>query len=425
MNLTPIKTLFHVEKGSLQSSKCTPGSFNFITAAAEWKTHNDYSHTGEALVFAAAASGSLGRTHYVNGDFIASDLCFILTPKDEKQHPVDLKFYHLIFNTLRTEIVRNTKSGTSKEAIGKTVFGNYQIPYFQVSRQVSIREQFMSLQADSLKLENELTHQLSLVQQLRQAFLREAMQGKLVPQDPNDEPASVLLERIKAEKEQLVKEKKIKKQKPLPSISEDEIPFEIPESWVWCRLGEIVNLITSGSRGWAKYYSKEGAKFLRMGNLSKDSYNLRLDNIQLVNPPDNSEGKRTQLKENDILVSITGEVGNLGLIPKDFGRSYINQHTGLIRLNKNILPLFVANCFLSPFLKEQFNKPQRGLKNSFRLTDLEYLTIPLAPISEQKRIIASLREIMSFCDKVESCVKKSKKQNNMLLQRILMECLNK
>ena len=75
MSLMKISDLFHFEKGSLQSSKCEEGVYDFITAAADWKKHNDFSHNCEALIFAAAASGSLGRTHYVNGKFISSDLC--------------------------------------------------------------------------------------------------------------------------------------------------------------------------------------------------------------------------------------------------------------------------------------------------------------------------------------------------------------
>lgn len=86
-----IEDLFDFEKGTLQSSKCTPGKYTFITAAEEWKTHESYTHDCEALVFAMAASGSLGRTHYVNGKFISSDLCFILTPKKELK--LDLLFY--------------------------------------------------------------------------------------------------------------------------------------------------------------------------------------------------------------------------------------------------------------------------------------------------------------------------------------------
>ena len=103
MSLKKINQLFNFEKGVLQSSKCIEGEYNFITAAADWKTHNEYSHDCEALIFAAAASGSLGRTHYVNGKFISSDLCFILTPKEPEKLPVDLKFYHIIFNLYKNE----------------------------------------------------------------------------------------------------------------------------------------------------------------------------------------------------------------------------------------------------------------------------------------------------------------------------------
>ncbi len=91
-----IDEIFSFEKGLLQSTKCVPGDFDFITASSEWKTHNEYTHDCEALIFAAAASGSLGRTHYVNGKFVSSDLCFIITPKDQENLPVDLKFYHIL-----------------------------------------------------------------------------------------------------------------------------------------------------------------------------------------------------------------------------------------------------------------------------------------------------------------------------------------
>ena len=91
-----IGDLFELEKGSLQSSKCTEGEFDFITTSKVWKTHNEFSHNIEALIFAAMASGSLGRTHYVNGKFITSDLCYILTPKNNDKYPIDLKFYHFV-----------------------------------------------------------------------------------------------------------------------------------------------------------------------------------------------------------------------------------------------------------------------------------------------------------------------------------------
>ena len=133
--MLPIGKLFNLEKGSLQSTKCTAGKFDFITAAEEWKTHNQYSHECEALVFAAAASGSLGRTHYVDGKFTSSDLCFILTPKSEEEYPLNLNFYHFVFSSLRPSIVAATKSGTSKESINQTNLRKYELPYFEIEQQ--------------------------------------------------------------------------------------------------------------------------------------------------------------------------------------------------------------------------------------------------------------------------------------------------
>ena len=110
-------------------------------------------------------------------------------------------------------------------------------------------------------MDNELSFQLTQLENLNQAILQEAVQGKLVPQDPNDEPAGELLKRIKAEKE-----KSGKKEKPLPLIKPEEIPFEIPESWVWCRLGEIA-YVTSGSTPSKDAFVDEGIPFLKMYNL--------------------------------------------------------------------------------------------------------------------------------------------------------------
>ncbi len=127
--------MFDFEKGQLQSSKNTEGQYTFITAAQEWKTHESFTHDCEALIFAAAASGSLGRTHYYNGKFIASDLCFVLTPKEKYKNLIDIKFYHTIFNSLKEDIVKQTSTGTSKVSINKTNFGNYEIPLFDIDHQ--------------------------------------------------------------------------------------------------------------------------------------------------------------------------------------------------------------------------------------------------------------------------------------------------
>jgi type I restriction enzyme, S subunit len=422
MSLMKIKDLFHFEKGGLQSSKCTPGEYDFITAAADWKTHNEYSHECEALIFAAAASGSLGRTHYVNGKFISSDLCFIITPKDPINYPIDLKFYHLIFQAFKDEIVRNTKAGTSKEAIGLTAFGKYKLPYFEIEKQQEVKEQFVAAQESTIGLDSQLTHQRDLVKQLRQAFLREAMQGKLVPQDPNDEPASVLLEKIKAEKERLIKEGKIKKQKPLPPITAAEIPFEIPENWVWCRLNDICLAIIDCPHSTPKYIEtnteyygidtnciNDKGEIIRLRGLSYESYQERV--------------KRLVPQENDIVYAREGSIGRATFVPPD-SNICLGQRVMLFRPPSAISHHFLMYVVTEESYKQRLLAKHRGMgAKHVNVKDIVESALALPPLSEQKRIVAKLDELMQYCDALEASIKASQQQNELLLQQVLREAL--
>jgi restriction endonuclease S subunit len=315
MSLVKIKDLFHFEKGTLQSTKATPGEYDFITAAADWKTHNEFTHDCEALIFAAAASGSLGRTHYVNGKFISSDLCFILTPKDEEKYPIDLKFYHLIFNAFKEEIVRNTKSGTSKEAIGLAVFGSYEFPYFEIEKQQETKSQFIKAQVSSLALDKELIIQLQIIKQLRQTFLTEAMRGKLVEQDPTDETATTLLNIIKTEKKRIVKEKKIKDKKTLLPITKSDIPFDIPKNWSWCKLGDLFEIVRGSSprpKGDPRYWSKTRTQYHW---ITIADFTPFQDNGKLIDTygflTEAGSKKSRKVKKGDLLIACSG-VGSVG-----------------------------------------------------------------------------------------------------------------
>jgi type I restriction enzyme S subunit len=268
-----------------------------------------------------------------------------------------------------------------------------------------------------------LTTRPDQIKQVRQTILNLAVRGKLVPQSPNDEQASKLLKRIEAEKRRLVRDGVIGKQASLATIDESTLPFCLPSGWCWSRLGGLVQLVTSGSRDWAKYYSSEGAIFLRMGNLSRDSYRLRLSNIQHVSPPIDGEGSRTKLKEGDILISITGEVGLLGLIPSGFGDAYINQHTCLVRPMEQLMGCYLPQVFCAPFGQEQFDEPQRGLKNSFRLTDVTDFLVPVPPLAEQHRIVAKVDELMVLCDKLEASLRTTKTETSRLLASVLHHAL--
>ena len=422
MSLVSISDLFDFEKGSLQSSKNTPGEFDFITASSEWKNHNEFTHNCEALIFAAAASGSLGRTHYVNGKFISSDLCFIITPKNENKYPIDLKFYHIIFNTFKEDIVKNTKAGTSKEAIGLKSFGNYKLPYFDINVQKEIRKKINLLKKDTFTIDFELTNQLNLIKQLRQSFLREAMQGKLVSNKTKDSKAGAeLLAEIQTEKENLIKEKKIKKSKPLPPISEEEIPFEIPENWVWCRLGEICIKITDGFHNTPPKV-QNGFPYIAATHVKSDK--IDWDNCNYVAEKYHKElyNKTTPNKGEVLIVNIGAGCGTPAIIDVDYEFSFKN--TAILKFNQ----ILTSNKFLFYYFilrKDEFylNLTKGGLQPFLSLKILNEISVSLPPLEIQERIVSKLDELMRFCDHLENSIKKSQKLNEQLLQQVLREAL--
>jgi type I restriction enzyme, S subunit len=185
----------------------------------------------------------------------------------------------------------------------------------------------------------------------------------------------------------------------------------------------VAKLITSGSRDWAKYYSEKGAIFVTMGNLSRGHYDLRMNSIRHVNPPKNGEGSRTKLEGNDLLISITGDVGNLGLVPIDFGEGYINQHTCLLRFMPSVQNRYFPELMRSPWAKYQFDAPQRGIKNSFRLGDVGEMIIPIPPLAEQHRIVAKVDELMALCDQLETQLNTTETDSRRLLEAVLHEAL--
>lgn len=130
-----IGKIFNIEKGSVQSSKREEGEYTFVTASDTWLTHSEYTHDCEALVFVFGAGGSLGKVHYIKGKFVASDLCFVLTPKNPK---TNLKYYYAYFNARRKDIVKRLARGTNKKAINDARFKAYKVMYPEKSEQDAV-----------------------------------------------------------------------------------------------------------------------------------------------------------------------------------------------------------------------------------------------------------------------------------------------
>lgn len=157
-NSVPFGDLFEVGvKGTLQSENADPdGEFDFITASEQWKKHTEYSHDMEAIIYAIGAEGSLGRAHYVNGKFIASNLCLILTPKNKSKYPIDLEFYSYYLMSIRKKIVGALADGMSKLTIDADELSKYPIEYFDIKEQIRKKTQIKKRVAEIKEFEKKL-----------------------------------------------------------------------------------------------------------------------------------------------------------------------------------------------------------------------------------------------------------------------------
>jgi restriction endonuclease S subunit len=274
------------------------------------------------------------------------------------------------------------------------------------------------------EITKELSHQLNLVKQLRQAFLREAMQGKLVgsaPLEVGSETGHELLAKIKAEKAKLIAEKKLKKEKELPFITEDEIPFKIPEHWAWCRLGEICLKITDGFHNTPPKVSK-GFPYIAATQVKSDK--IDWENCNYVEEKFHRElyNKTTPIKGEILVVNIGAGCGTPAIIDVDFEFSFKN--TAILKFNQYLL--FNKYLFYYFILrKDEFysNLTKGGLQPFLSLKILNEIDFPLPPLHEQEQIVANLEELMAICDGLEQSIKESQRYNEMLLQQVLREAL--
>ncbi len=238
-------------------------------------------------------------------------------------------------------------------------------------------------------------------QQLKNSILQEAIEGRLVPQDPNDEPASILLERIREEKRRLVKEGKLKKkdleEKP---ISEDDIPFDIPESWEWVRLGDIVSFIGGYAYDSSSFISNSGNQVLRLGNVKNDNILLNVNPV-FIDDKLALETEKFKCKENDILITMTGTRKKRDyffsvLINCNHLNLFINQRVGCLRsIISNISSWLVIALKTEVILTDVFQY-ETGTANQGNLGSENILNtkIPLPPLAEQKRIVAKIEELL-------------------------------
>lgn len=340
---------------------------------------------------------------------------------------IDLEYLRFLLKSpyFYDELNKIETTGSAQKSIHERQILEIEIPLPSLEEQKQFVNELTKLKNCGLEISSELTYQLDLIKQLRQAFLREAMQGSLTPTLSKGEGAETghdLLAKIKAEKAQLIAEKKLKKEKELPPITEDEIPFEIPEHWAWCRLGEISKHITDGEHV-TPQKRIEGRMLLSAKNI-RDGF-ITYENIDFISEEDYQKSiKRCKPERNDILiVSVGGTIGRSTILNDDEEFAIVRS-VALIKPYDFRMSKYFKFVLDSPILQKEISGRSWGTAQPcLYINQIKELTMPLPPLHEQEQIVAKLEELMVFCDGLEQSIKESQGYNEKLLQQVLREAL--
>jgi type I restriction enzyme, S subunit len=278
----------------------------------------------------------------------------------------------------------------------------------------------------------------------RASVLKAAVEGRLVSTEADlaqkegraYEPADVLLQRILKERRRRWEEAELARMSATGKTPNDdrwkanykEPPAPevvglspLPEGWCWATTAQLFSFVTSGSRGWAQYYSESGPVFIRIGNLDHDSISLDLSDVQRVSPPSGAEGTRTRVVPGDVLVSITADVGMIAVVPAEIGEAYINQHISLARpvggMDIGYLAWFLAAAHGG---QRQFSALQRGAtKAGLGLDDIRSVVVPIPPLAEQGRIVDQVERCLSVATECHAGATANQRRIRRLRQAVL------
>jgi type I restriction enzyme S subunit len=259
------------------------------------------------------------------------------------------------------------------------------------------------------------------VKKLRELILELAVRGKLMPQDPNDEPASELLKKIETEKASLLKEGKIKKQKPLPPISDEEKPFELPTGWEYCRLDDICAGITSGSTPPKEQFSvSAGVPYLKVYNIRNQEIDFKYKAQFVSYEYHRKKLTRSILFPNDVVMNIVGPpLGKVAVIPNDFPEWNCNQAIVFFRALETKLSNYIYTYLRAGLFLNFIELIGTAGQDNISVTKSRTIVFPTPPLAEQHRIVAKVDELMALCDQLEAQAESSIDAHKTLVEVLL------
>ncbi len=316
--------------------------------------------------------------------------------------PMCTKYFYFVINFLKTTGLMKGK-GIAIKGLSSHALHNLVVPLPPLEEQKRIVAKLEELMpfVDQYAASSEKLNTLNVTfpDQMKRSILQEAVQGKLVPQDPSDEPASVLLEKIAEEKKRLIKEGKIKKQKKLPPITEDEIPFEIPESWEWVRMDDIVSF-ENGDRG-KNYphkteYVSSGVAWINTGHIEPNGF-LSKTRMNFITKEKYDSLRSGKIQSGDLVFCLRGATYGKVARVEPYSKGAIASSLMIIRPFVSEIREYIFLYLKSLLAFSELAKYANGsAQPNLGAKDVRKYMVPIPPLAEQKRIIARSHELFGI-----------------------------
>ncbi|MBR5933486.1 MAG: restriction endonuclease subunit S [Treponema sp.] len=384
----------NVVTGSLDANAQDPkGDYAFFTCGVEVFKTKTYAFDCDAILLGGNNASGDYKMHRYKGKFNAYQRVYVISGAKEEI----LNYFEYVIKYWLPHLKKNSQGTTTRFIKLSQVTGMLVPlpPFEEQKRIVAAIEQFMPLIEEYGKKEVELTAlNADIAKTLKNAILQEAVQGKLAPQIASDGNAKDLLEEIKKEKAKLIKEGKLKKEKPLPEITEDEIPFDIPENWCWCRLGEIVDTNIGLTYSPSDVVEKDGICVLRSNNIQNGK--IVYEDLVHVNK---KVSEKCLANKGDLLICARNGsralVGKCALIEED-GMAF----GAFMAIVRSRFTPYIRYFINSPVYRAKLEGVNTTTINQITQDNLRETLIPLPPFEEQKRIVKTIEKLMPLCEKL-------------------------
>jgi len=336
-------------------------------------------------------SGEVFKTREVG--YLGSTLKILYFPK-----LINEKFY-LYFLSLNKKYLRDNKRGAAIPHLDKEIFFNLTFPLPPLAEQKRIVEKIEDLMplVDEYEKNWQKLEDINkkFPEDMKKSLLQEAIRGKLVEQRPEEGSGEELYRLIQEEKEKLIKEGKIKKQKALPEITEDEIPFDIPESWKWVRINDCID-VRDGTHDTPKYV-EEGYPLVTSKNLKNGD--IDFSNCKFISKEDHLKiSERSRVDVNDILFAMIGSIGNP--VKVQVSNEFSIKNMALFKSIRNYFNMDYLYWFLYSSQYDMKKIAYGAVQSFVSLKFLREYLLPLPPLAEQKRIVEKLEDLLPLCDQL-------------------------